>query len=84
MCAGVEKARERPDHQVVQQEQVPGPTIGPLVHEEEHLSFYQKQAEFGLQQQSPKSYIITHRHWNKKQFCHGEQKAISSWGINKG
>jgi len=42
----------------VLQEQVQAPTIGPPVHEEEPLSFYQKQAGFGLQQQFPKSYYI--------------------------
>lgn len=47
--------KERPDHQVVLQAQVRVPTIDPLVHDEEHPSFYQKQAESGPRQQFPKS-----------------------------
>lgn len=47
------KFDNKPDHQVVKQEQVQGPTVDHLVHIVKPLSFYQKLDDFAPQKQLP-------------------------------
>ena len=48
----------KPDRQVVKQEQVQDPIIDLLVHTVKHLSFYQKLEDFAPQMQLPTKWII--------------------------
>lgn len=59
--SGKAERGNKPDHQVVKQEQVRVPTIDLLVHIVKPLSFYQKPEDFVPQKRLPTKYTIYYK-----------------------
>ena len=59
--SGKAERGNKPDHQVVKQEQVQVPTIDLLVHIVKPLSFYQKPEDFVPQKRLPTKYTIYYK-----------------------